>query len=217
MRHLLLALILASCASPDRPAEPVPAPGPEAPPPTAPAVADPAATMPLSLRAKFEPVGPDVLWVAPPTSLEDDGPLVGNELGREDYEYLDEQLQSMAGYEELHACLELEDGFFVLRGPGADGPTDLFLAQWQPRPRVLAWVADLAFSHCGEEGCSVQQSWLVDLDGDGRRDVVRRGRIEDAATGEIEDTFEAWIISPDGVLRPTDLPAADRSRFRLEG
>jgi hypothetical protein len=214
MRIALVFLLLAACGSPEpRPRmvpfeEPETAPGEEAP--------DRAATMPLTLRAKFEWAASDTLHAASPAVLVDEGPFAGNDLGPEDYELLDEQLLAMAGYEGLFACFEVGDGLFVLRGPGAGAPTDLFLAQWEAGPKLLTWVTDLAFDHCGEDGCARLQSWLVDLDGDGRRDVVRRSTREDAETGAVEDVLEAWLLAGDGTLGATTLPAGMRARFRAD-
>lgn len=210
MRAALILFVVAACSTPD-PVPPTPADPVEAPPPSVP---DPAATMPITLRAKFVWAETDPLHAVSPATLDDDGPFVGNDLGPEDYEVLDEQLLAMVGYEGLYACFEVGDGLFLLRGPGADAPTDLFLAEWESGPRLLTWVADLAFDQCGVDGCNRMQSWLTDLDGDGRRDVVSRSWREDLETGAVEEELEAWLVGPDGALNPTRLPASERARYR---
>lgn len=208
MRIVLLLVLFAACGSPQEPPRMEPYEAGER---MVVEPADPAASMPLSLRAKFEWSDEDPLPVVSPASLDEEDPFTGNELGSEDFDVLDEQLLAMARYDGLYACFEVGGGLFVLRGPGAGAPTDLFLADWSGTS--LAWVVDLAFDHCTDEGCASMRSWLTDLDGDGRRDVVRRSLRDDPESGTVENVLDAWIVGSNGALSEATLSPADRARF----
>jgi len=57
------------------------------------------------------------------------------------------------------------------------------------------------------------KSWLTDLDGDGRRDVVRRSLRDDPDSGTVDSVLDAWIVGRHGELTEATLSRADRARF----
>ncbi len=153
------------------------------------------------------PPGPFYIY---PTNREedlDDYPFKGQRVSEELYEIFDEELasswRSYGGY--VYAIGSWED-YYLFRIPGRYISSDIALFRLEndrmKRIETVAWM------WCDQGWCNQQHAWLVDLDRDGRFDIVNRYQFTDNKGRLVEDDIRAMRQMANGLFEddPNLLP-----------
>ena len=82
---------------------------------------------------------------------------------------------------------------------------------------ALDHVATLADAYCGNRNCYQMDSWITDVDRDGRLDIVQRARKTRAATGDVRrEKSRVYQQQPDGSFRRNKNLQPDWASYEFE-
>jgi heat shock protein HslJ len=80
----------------------------------------------------------------------------------------------------------------------------------------LSFQLKMASANCNDKGCEQQDGWLIDLNHDGKMDVVTRAQQQTLDGKVLADQFRFYIRQPTGGFAETPNEAIDRSQYVME-
>lgn len=144
----------------------------------------------------------------------------GSTLPRQTMRMLDRDLRRQLRREkaELFATYVIRgdnDAFYIVRTYHPDRGSRLELFNLERGQ--LHHLKTLAYNRCSDNRCTQLDSWVLDLDGDTRLDVVRKFRVTDPVSGEIVEEYAEVYAQRDGaILDRTDNLYAPLDTFVME-
>lgn len=146
--------------------------------------------------------------------------FLGDQLPRQTLRMFDRDMRRQLRREKstLYATYVIRgdnDAFYIVRTYHPDRGSRLELFDLERGK--LNHLKTLAYNSCNGSRCTQLDSWVLDLDGDTRLDVVRKFRITDPVSGEVvEEYAEVYAQRDGGILDRTDNLYAPLDTFVME-